>query len=631
MLYILFNMAMQFEIPLTNGEVSSILTTLEFLAGTVALYCVHILLLAYWIRRIHSSMNGRQSSGLGLNLVRHRRSFRKREIFGLAIAGLCTVFVALTEANLGSTSRISKRTKLSTVCSSVQNPYQTDLLQLAAPPLSFKVRAEAIKLAGSMDCYAGFDLMDFGSDNFILTESPSFYIPTCVQPSNISLTTNEVLASNLREAKTELKTSNLRDEMITLSENIFYIIPYEKPELVSTSRKQNRNGEPLPPIPQCEQKSISSLTTMAQYEWGIRKVDDLNISRLVTSKICEQHEIKDNSVVVINSKDAKTCFSNDGTIDNNCLRSKSRPGTDRFTATIENSVALITHDIDGEFSHSHACTNATVEYEYVLVSENDLFLSVDKPAIASTSKAVIIPTAIRVAKGRCEPTFHALALSSLIYAARVHWYYARVDPSLKALNEHQCYWAFFISIARLYFPYDAIENNINTPANCTLHVSREATVIEIDWYFIVMAIIFVVYSVVVCVTIFFWSSLTKQDMEFARVADTIAAASSDNVSIGSVTIRDRKSRKVTRIVTQEVDDPDSDSTGFAEESDEDLIIECEQRPSSIVGNEVGLRGTSLFRPRNSVVNAYTLRSRRREGSSALYGPVDGLDQDDEIV
>lgn len=624
-------MVQQFEIPLTNGEVSSMLTTLEFLAGTIALYCVHVLLLAYWINRIQGSMRGRHSaSGHNLNLLKHRRSFRKREVFGLAIAGLCTMFVAITEANLESTSRISRRKEVSTVCASIQAPYQTNLLRLAAPPLSFKVRSEAVKLASDLQCIGGFDLMDFGSDNFILAESPSFYVPTCVAtPRNVS--DSIIKDDNLRAANVVLGKSKVSDESLTIASNIFYIIPYNKPENESMSRKENRGAQPLDPIPSCQKKRISSLSTISQYQWDIRKVDDLNISRLVTSIVCEKHIVVNNTVTYLNPDIVKSCVSANGEIGNQCLRNESRPGADRFTATIDEVVALVTHDIDGVFSTSHGCTDATVEYEYVLVREVDLLSALSITSLpggsssSGTDMLVIVPTAVRVVSGRCEPTFHALALSSLIYAARVSWFNKMAHESIRELDRHSCYWAFFISVARLYFPYDAIMNNDETPGNCTLAVSREATIIRADWYFAVMTAIFLLYAIVVAFTLYWKARLTRQDWEFARVADSIAVASSRNVSIGSVTISDRPSRKITTIITKDADDSSSDMDGFADDSDDNLVIECQQRPDNIVGNEVGLRGSFLFRPRQSVVSAYTIRRASDRNRSGDANPNDEHD------
>lgn len=544
-----------FTVPLSNGNVAAIITSAEFIVGTVAIYCTYPIMRGLWLLQLHRNRR------LAVRIQERKYRRIKNEILALTIAVLFATTVALFESNLGQRYYISSKEKFSKYCAPMATASDVYLLSKIRAPTSFKIDTVSSEIAASLDCEFGLNSVEFGSEIVAGEYSTNFFVPICNGHSENNESGSASGApyfprSNMQ--KQFIEYSDYTDDPIDYIEmdlysRPFFVIPYNVTTFGKTRKDLLNSSHVIPKIPACEERKISSIPTVSN-RWEIRQVDDMFIWRVILERLCEQH-----------SGDASASVSNDtisecegaAELNATCINSGvSRNEASTFEFTIDDVAVLAVVD-DNWNATSYACTNASVKIEYELISENHVRNITEYGAPLVEDRSIVIITVMEVISGRCELAQHTLGLFAVLYSARVEWFEVS-KQFFSHLTRHQTYYAYVMSIARSGFPFEELDSPVfKNNQTCPFHIAAVGTVIESNAFLWSTLTIFAVGLLLIICSSLFLTVFSKQAWHFASYTEKLESLSSEFQSSASVTFNNFYNKKVTKILTCDVEETEA--------------------------------------------------------------------------
>lgn len=553
---------------LKTGELAALLTGCEFILSTLAIYMIRSLMMGLWICRLHRretrQMSFKADFGFG------------RELVGILISALLALSVALVDTTLESRQVLSKDLT-EKGCVHMNGHYPQSLLEKARPPSYYSLDMTAVQITRQLDCSHGIRCVE-RNQKLLMSESEQFFAPKCVLPPETPAPNNqtEVVRTTdvgngpVDQAIDCFESYNTDYGRVYDDSQVLLIPSRTLPEDITFLKDFNMAATTVKTILECEQKNIAALTTRSRHEWTIRGVTDFALANMMLRRICELHpDVSDrpsitssemkactmNKTVPCGPNDVFTCEQEH--LDHACLQENvivPRNETHMYTAELPNmSVLLINPNnetIDG--SQSKACTNSTISYEYALVSRD------------SDNEKEILPIRLNI-RGSCEDTMHVLALPAIIHSSMDGWSNNTYNSSfvMKEIpDENQRFHGYMFSLARSYFPF--FEKELKVQTNCKLRLSKELTIVKVNWQFILLIVSMVVCFVIIVVAIALRCYLPSQAWKVAEVKDALSHVSPEYISSASISIDGLGVGTTTKIITQRNNETQSWSA-FSEE------------------------------------------------------------------
>lgn len=519
----------------SQGVVSGVLTIIEFFIGTVAIICLRPTLLGIFFYRLH------RKKQLSVNLSREWfRGFR-RELLGFILAASLTVSVFIVETTLRS-AWVVRNTKVESTSCAFTNISYPDSSISAYIPSKYRIDRASISIANEMNCRQGIESLDFGSDD----ESTDKYFPTA--------TSNVILAPNCRsmDKNNNSSVNNLpltlevestfidnRKILVTQFRSMAHIIPYNGNGLgISNSTELMEN---LSPLPECQEKKISSLSFSPERPWEIRDANGLNISRNILQSVCKGHDRSEKGSITLDN--ARHCFKEFDSIETKCLmRVAQENSITLYSSKVENVAAVLTFPDKTFFDRTSAysCSDASIRIFYFLVSANAISSTEKIESLEndiSNNHSVVLPVRFRVESGMCEPSISGPALGAQIFAAREEW----GNRSASINNRRVRFQSYLISIARFEFPLEKLRIiRSSSDQSCRFKLVREATEIRMNITFGILLVSIITCSLIFVVSILFRIFIPSETwpistlMERIHFSTSVTTRNYKNISVGDI-------------------------------------------------------------------------------------------------
>lgn len=515
-----------FTIGLQVGSTAAYLTLIEFVLGTIAAFCLRPIVSVAWTSNLHR---------IGSVPLASIQLGTRREMLAVLFGTCVAVAVSLVENNLTSVFGITSLTPTSQLCANMSRNTRPGTIFFNNDPFNFLVDDISIDIASQRECAFGIELLDFGTNGTVLA-------PRCRGPKKIDFPS--VIPGPLF-----MWTFDLFDDTIIRSALPFAILVPQ-----DLNRKHYVNSfEDVDQIEPCRKHGIGYYPFIiydAGFNW--KNVDDVSIASHALGQVCELHS--SNESIFLGSTNAtaealnkecvrfddfsQTCLSN---IVSNKQFSKPEyrqvpvENVSIHSVTLTRMSGLFDVEYSNDWSAFVACTDATVQYDYVLVSENFIFHYRSQwPGERSQYRGMVIPMNISVLDGKCENTLHKIGLPAVVYSALSNWTNSTMSKFSSSTTHQIRLHAHLISMARFFYRHEEIleDSDQSNSSECVLDSVQSATRVNMDapFYFLCFTIILCV--LLVCIVGTCTCSLPRAFRIIPAKAEALAEL--NNLSIASL-------------------------------------------------------------------------------------------------
>lgn len=493
----------QLSVSLTVGQVSAILTSLEFIIGGLAL--LQLPRLVSKILFLRRKSNGGLISQDSLRQVRIFIQF-----LGFFITVLLTICITLVEFNLERKQIFSSKLYSTTRwIDFLNNPTN---LSADTPDIMFtEVGQLSIDAVRQINCSKGINSIAFGvPDDSNGDESPYIY-PECIPKADVESSKQDLYFEHrFHRSKIDIQIGPAGGELVSgymtaLNDNSSWITII--PESSNNFSFKHSNFV-SPNLSICAQKNITLAeqhgfagpcghyrfgSTSANRTLDIRDTSTNKINRAMIQKVCELHTPTTSNSANISMHNVTNCLHDRKRkednrykfkLDINCIRRKIRRKLPNLAKTVNFSgvtvVASSGIDIKGT-----VCTNATVELNYAILP--DLFFL--KTELRST---IFVPMQWTVTSGQCESVSSLIGLYAASFSAIDEFMPEKVSKTRHLTRQERLH-AYILSLARNQFPYEYfLKFDPERNAIRTFHISNERTIIVtgISFFFMIILTIF---------------------------------------------------------------------------------------------------------------------------------------------
>lgn len=473
------------------GTLAAILTVFEYVLSTIAAISARASIHGLWLLRLH---RGGSLPNDAKDLK--RRAFRK-DIFSFLLSVWLVAGVALLEANLRPSVRIKNRVIKSDHCVSVYGKYESYRTKSHVPPYRALVENWVLTAANGLNCGEyGIASIGTGGMTDSMGKRQNMAAPVCA-------TEKVEVGKEIIGVKidlTEVEDTYLKFEIGATA--AYAILPYSSENLGKDDENIgiSQEGKGI-----CGERGISALHTEFGSEYGTTFVQYGNLSYALHERICDAHPGRvQSSQVIANTASPSWLHSVDAYIRVDVLRSQAR-SDQIFKYTISDAYFLFQgKKIDDP---TYACTNGTMEIEYVFASAPDVARQLRKfrgQTAAIPTNPVLMQTSARMLEGHCERAIGPVSFAALLYSADAEW---RNDHLAKVMKDKRMrYHMYAMAVSSAQFPLNGVQGD-ETPKNaegeCWVRPIDNVTKVKLDWRMLVMLIGFVVAFLVIGMSILF--------------------------------------------------------------------------------------------------------------------------------
>lgn len=508
-------------IALSNCQFSGVLNGFEFVIGLIALYALKGLLTN---RRVVS-----------LHLVGHKKvnkaDFRKSKIYGnlfdFVLALILAIVISCLELNLGGKVIITEKIeKNRDTCRVFDQYYDFHISEEVAIPQRYSLDSWTINIAQQLECKNGIASIDFAAkvgDPFITQPQ----VPIC-------LTDEEKIELNMSTKAFSVASENLavsligglihyEEEEIYFDQPAMMMLSYDVEQ--ETGFSDSFHEFIYKNITACIEAGISSLPHTTTEGWEIANMNSASTARYILQQICQKHQRLGRPVEEIPESEVDICveespfsdpYDDPPGINLRCLSNAEMMTT--YSVELDNIALLAVDDIpnfntteehhagskplfvdDNETlwaAKAFACPDVKVRIEYVFIPLSSFQNLPYNEEAVSSSGSVLVYTRVDVIEGSCEPTLHGIGTPALIHTANIEI----TGNNITTLSRTQIYHAHMIALARQQFPVESFSRPVNgTSSDCFLRTTKDATVINMEWYFLCVVILLSIFALMTIV------------------------------------------------------------------------------------------------------------------------------------
>lgn len=498
----------------SSGEISAILTVVEFIIGGLALFCLPFLSSKVISLCFQTENNeGRQNASKQVRVWIRILSF--------IIAASFTACVAIIETNMVEDPLQHFAESAVNTTHWVRMGEDTNSVTKKWPviPNYIYIERMSVLAARTMGCEGGIESIAIGiiKINRIL---PYIY-PNCNSEKQNFSTEHSYRGSKFTQKFNS--SGALVEEYLTPNNRKTWSTLFPYPSNNFSFEYQNFITQDFSA---CSQKNISIISkdefsNTDGHRLYVNDFNDNELSAAVFQKICEQLDDSQPALGEDNITDLQECVQN---IQNDTALTD---GVDRRNTTIvlekavnykclhrklsETSIRNVIRS--SEFSglgtiisrrskDGVVCTDASVKFTHATVPYR---LLTGLPS----SMNVIVPLKYEVVSGVCEQTFEELGLFSIAFASIAEWFPTEVGK-LGETTRHQRYYGYMMQIARNNFHYDDIFDQPRKEI-LTFGIYKGAVIFLLDPTFYILLFIISICCLIIIGTlilfIFSWKDL----------------------------------------------------------------------------------------------------------------------------
>lgn len=464
---------------------SALLTICEFVLGTFLILCLRNVVNGVWLFRLHLRRFDRVH-------LKWANAKIRLELIAFVLTAWFTFSIAFVEFNLSDYQKVTDTEIVSPFCGLNNVSRRIPKEWQYSMPFKYQRDDTAFTLLDQVDCEHGIEAYDFGPERAL---DEAAYGDGMGNVVNSSATMRQLPPTCVPETQRVVDEVgveyNVFEDVRTgfeLQDNLTYIFPYNGTGVGRQNTGKFRDL--VEDIPECTAKGISPFSTFPHILWFMTDTERVNNSRVVLRKLCESHE-GDTQGRLDNETLLNCVLPRRTNYDARCLRASAANSSValHYQNVSDAAVMLVTTVPGEEVSVAYACPDATVELEYVFVSESavvELRSSYTPTAwtnLQDRNRSILLPLRSRVVSGHCEKSQHAIGLSALIYTARDEWGVNNTADQTRKARYH----AYFITMARFHF--SKINILTGTPflrTSCNFKVVQDWTSVSLGASFYVL-------------------------------------------------------------------------------------------------------------------------------------------------
>lgn len=462
-------------LALSSGQVSAILTVIEFICATLA-----VILLPFFISKL---TNYSRNTDQKINFRHNTRARLWIEIVAFLLAVWFTVCVTIVESGLQEESFQSSESQFSSKWLAMDDKISRD----SSVTIEYKLRADrfSIHAARISNCLEGIKTI-----SFVITSLPNCYplktthSKQVFQRANFQITTSGPGASKDEPSSMFFPYSTSNFTMNNLSNEQCTKKNITIPSKVSSI--------PFNFVPGANWLLRFSSFGFPVNPWIMAQITHENVCRMFNPLSMNSSKIVSTTIRTCNS----TNLDGEQFYNHTCLHSR--------LSKIQNGVQTIQFtDVGSVIRHSDgtgtACLNATVEYD-ILVTHSHLF-----------------PYNFRVVKGHCERVVAQLGAMAMVYSSSVEWT-ANKSNALSHMTQQQIFHAYIVSLVRNdFFYYDFLGRT--SKESIPFSKTERRTVIEVGTAFWLLAFILTLCLLVILGSTIVFFVLPNKHRTFQSIAD----------------------------------------------------------------------------------------------------------------
>lgn len=541
------------DIPLTNGQVSAILTAVDFVITSVTCVCINLLAkkFIFYDREPHGKP--------GISKRRRTKAKRICSIITFLVSLWLAITVFLLELHLDVVSKLSPDTIQSQYINMTE-PFHDDITHRISLPKNFRLDNDSINVMSRYPCKNGIAQLPLRPRSSFYSKANYFIFPNCANETVSNYSARSISHSFNRSYIGKYQGFKLKC-------GIFSIIPNNPGELIQSNQTKSRTLMEK----SCTKKNVSYLLwpTIFNRSWDIGSTNSQVTSELTLALLCRKFS---NSIWMRDSpyldriisidrwiQDLAQCmnrinehrYEREDSIDHSCIKRtsiKHFPSIDLTQEVkISNVSSIFIRRKSRNYTTGIVCFNATLKYHFTMIPELALSLyytneempySTDRESengLKEKSRGTptsnitqmlqafgnrnasewlkrpmlfALPTKIRVIEGSCEKVNSVLGLAALGYSTTSVWDQSNYGKYAH-LTQQQLFHSYLLSLTRYHYDYKSFFSKENDRGASSFHVSKDLTSIKLDIFFYLMSISNILCSVVIVFTVLYYLKWTK--------------------------------------------------------------------------------------------------------------------------
>lgn len=260
------------DIELTSGQVSAILTAIEFIITSLTCYCFNFLLKLYI--STHSEPQENRNSAK----KRYRALKKTYSIVAFLISLWLAITVFLLELNLGVNTKLSSDT-IQTQYINMTEPLPNGITHRISLPKNFRLDNDSIDVMSRYPCKNGIAQLPLRTRSSFYSKSNYLTFPNCANDTASKLSTPSMNYS--------FKKSFIgRYHGLKIKGGIFAIIPNNPGELIQSNKTQAR----ILMEESCLKQNVSYFLwpTIFNRSWDIGSTNSQETSELTLALLCQK-------------------------------------------------------------------------------------------------------------------------------------------------------------------------------------------------------------------------------------------------------------------------------------------------------------------------------------------------------
>lgn len=452
------------------GTLAALLTALEFVLGVISSLSARAFLHGIWLSRLHRGATEQISSS-----VRDRRAIRKSAL--ATLLGIWLVIgVALVESNLQEGVQVKSESFNSSRCVSMSAKIKPKRVLNHTPPIRATLERWVLKAASQLRCEStGIDTVGVGGTTDSFGARHDMFAPTCAEKK---LEPKKIVS---KPGVSEFEGDGLFTEMG--DGEGFTLFPHDGMDLGFEKERNEEGGV-------CAKVGLSSYMHALPGQFETEFAHTMNMTATVHERICKLHGKRDHLVVPDATTDPCVIDDEFELLDIQCLRGRVR---DNYVNVVELNEMSALFVGANSTAPSFVCLNATIRYEYVLISAVITVRGDDQSGVLFP---VIVPTTVSPLTGHCERTVAPLGQAALMYTMNAEW----TKDELTRVPRVTLYHAYMMAVSSSQFPFASLRDKESAMENgqCLVRAVVPVTEIPTDWR---LAILFSGLLVVVVLTV----------------------------------------------------------------------------------------------------------------------------------